>query len=96
MKKSIAIAEQLKSDLTIVIALEQLFTPATSDHGLMRCFEAGWAAPAFDFLRHQLLLCEVMALSRLWDDNTGRVRAYSIPALAERMSDPDTVAELVE
>ena len=73
MHEIIALAERLKSDVTIAIAVEQLFSPAASDKQLMQSFEIGWAAPAFDFLRHQLLLSEVMALSRLWDDNTARI-----------------------
>ena len=95
MKEIITLAEQLKSDLTIAIAAEQLFIPAASDKQLMQSFELGWAAPAFDFLRNQLLLSEVMALSRLWDDNTDRVNVYSIPALAGRLSETGVVAKMI-
>jgi hypothetical protein len=59
----------------------------------MKCFEAGLAPPAFEFLRHMLLLSEVLALMRLWDDTDG---VHSIPALANRLSGAALIAKLVE
>src|SRR5215469_17903146 len=94
MKTIVAIASQMKQDLGEAIAAEQIYSPAASDNDLMRCFEIGLAAPAFDFVRHMLLFAEVMALMRLWDDNTEQV--HSILTLADRLSDDDLVTKLVE
>jgi AbiU2 len=93
MERVEAIAEQMITDLTIAIAAEQVFSPAASDVQVMKFFQRGLAGPAFDFVRHMLLLSEVMALMRLWDDTD---TVQSIPAFVSLMKDTDVVDKLAE
>lgn len=94
MHTIVAIAEQMKQDITIAIAADQMFRPAASDNKLIKCFDnVGLAATAFYFLRHMLLSSQVMALMRLWDDDdSGKV--HSISALVNQLSDDALVGKV--
>lgn len=85
-------AETIKQNLSSAIAAEQIVRPSASDCALIDCFNIGWAAPAFDFLRHSLMFSEVMALMRLWDD---RGDVNSLPSVASRFLDATLIEALV-
>jgi hypothetical protein len=86
-------AEIIKKNLSLAIATEQIVRPAALDCSLIECFNIGWAAPAFDVLRHSLMFSEVMALMRLWDD---RGDVNSLPSVASRFRDATLIEALVE
>jgi hypothetical protein len=86
-----SVAERLKEDLATAIAAEKVFRPAARDKELMAGFAVGYAGPAFDLLRHSILYMGVMALMRLWDNDT---KVYSIPTLARLLRDPGEVQQL--
>jgi PadR family transcriptional regulator PadR len=94
MRKILAVAERMKTDLVTAIAAEQVFRPAASDNQLIGCFNVGYAADAFNLVRHSLLFQQAMALMRLWDD-TGK-DVHSILTLEDLLSVAGLVAKLVE
>ena len=49
--------------------------PAAYDDQVIDCFNVGQAGDAFDLVRHAILLFEVMALMRLWDDTEDDVQS---------------------